>query len=284
MEEELPQFRMCIRKFPQVGDLVYTEITRVTNTGADCILLEFDNLVAYLDINEWTRRRVKTVSKFTQVGLKFVMQVVRVDENRGYVDVARKNVTQEESDQHLALFKKSATLHNIFQRLSMISGLSMEVIYSQFGWPLYKTFAHPLDGLVEAARNQEVLQGEYQKLDALASPDGHPSQQLQKIVEHRFPIQITRVIGKIQLLSPGIEGIQLIKEILVEAKKQVGEKYSGPLEVTVEACPVYCITTKSNDARLSIEMVNAYIDTVKQLASGRRGVIFEIVEAGRVPL
>jgi translation initiation factor 2 alpha subunit (eIF-2alpha) len=296
---ELPNFRMCKQAFPQVGDLVYTEITAVTNTGADCTLLEYEGLTAYLDINEWTRRRVKTVTKFTSVGSRFVMQVVRVDESRGYIDVAKKNVTTEESTQHLAHFKKSATLHNVFQRLSMLSGLTMQTIYEEFGWPLYTNFAHPLDALMEAARNQEVLRAEYQHLDrrergagaplepltgekkegttTTMAPEGEeptplttrletmrPSQHLQRLIEHRFPVEVVRVTGKFSLMSPGPEGIQAIKAVLIEAKQHIIEKYGCELEVTVEACPIYCVAIKSTNPQLAIEIVNAYMHQVRK--------------------
>ena len=47
-------------------------------------------------LSEFSRKRVRTVSKLTRVGRKEVVMVIRVDEAKGYIDLSKKRVTEDE--------------------------------------------------------------------------------------------------------------------------------------------------------------------------------------------
>jgi translation initiation factor 2 subunit 1 len=69
----------------------------VTENGAYVILLEYENMEGLILSTEVTRKRVKSVKKFLKVGKQETMMVIRVDREKRYIDLSKKQVQPEEA-------------------------------------------------------------------------------------------------------------------------------------------------------------------------------------------
>ena len=64
---------------------------------------------------EVTRKRVKSVKKLIKVGKQEVMAVIRVDKEKRYIDLSKKQVQPEDAEKAEKFYKKAKMVHNILK-------------------------------------------------------------------------------------------------------------------------------------------------------------------------
>lgn len=75
--------RMYESKYPQVDDFVIAEVKSVEEMGAYVALKEYNDIEGMIPLGELSRRRIRSINKFIRVGRLEVVQVLRVDEEKG---------------------------------------------------------------------------------------------------------------------------------------------------------------------------------------------------------
>ena len=86
------QCRFYRKDFPEEGDLVITQATKLHENGAYVVLLEYQNMEGLILSTEVTKKRVKSVNKFIKIGKTETMMVIRVDKEKRYIDLSKKKV------------------------------------------------------------------------------------------------------------------------------------------------------------------------------------------------
>jgi len=93
------------RKVPDTDELVMVRVNSIDDVGVSCHLLEYNNLEGFLPLSEISRKRMRSVLRHVRTGQKQVLQVLRVDPERGFVDLSKKYITDVERK----LVQKSTT-------------------------------------------------------------------------------------------------------------------------------------------------------------------------------
>ena len=144
--------RMYEEKYPKVNDLVMCEIKEIFDDGAYVELLEYNRIKGMLLSTEISRKRVNFVKRLLQEGKQEVLQVLRIDTQKGFFDLSKKSVKAEEIEEFKEKYQKSKTVHGIMRHLAGKLHIPMEELYEQFGWPLYKLFGHAYYAFKEALK------------------------------------------------------------------------------------------------------------------------------------
>merc|ERR1711991_874417 len=122
-----------------IDEVVMVKILNVTDLGATCILLEYDNIEGFIASSDYSRKRIRSVKKLIRVGKQEVLQVLRVDEEKGYVDLSKKLLTPEDIVVCSERFEKSKTVNGILRRLAEVQSIKLIDLYEKFGWDMYET-------------------------------------------------------------------------------------------------------------------------------------------------
>jgi hypothetical protein len=64
--------------------------------GAYVQLLEYNNIEGMVLLSELSRRRIRSINKLIKVGRDEVVMVIRVDKDKGYIDLSKRRVSAEE--------------------------------------------------------------------------------------------------------------------------------------------------------------------------------------------
>ena len=80
-----------------------------------------------------------------KVGKQETMIVIRVDREKRYIDLSKKQVKVEEAQEREQYFKKAKMVHNIMKEVAVKLKVKLEDLYEQFGWDLYDKFNHAYD-------------------------------------------------------------------------------------------------------------------------------------------
>jgi len=88
--------RMYENAFPEIDDVVMVQVTSIAEMGAYVRLLEYNNSEGMILLSEVSRRRIRSINKLIRVGRQEVCMVLRVDQEKGYIDLSKRRVSHED--------------------------------------------------------------------------------------------------------------------------------------------------------------------------------------------
>lgn len=95
-DEQQQQCRMYEQQFPAEGQVVMVRIDEIEEVSARVSLLEYNNLPGMILWSDVTRKRVRSVYRLLHTGRLAAMTVLRVDRDKGYIDLSRRELTRED--------------------------------------------------------------------------------------------------------------------------------------------------------------------------------------------
>ncbi|CAI5959041.1 unnamed protein product [Closterium sp. NIES-65] len=114
-------------KFPEVEQVVMVQVKNIADMGAYVSLLEYNNIEGMILLSELSRRRIRSISSLIKVGRQEPVMVVRVDKQKGYIDLSKRRVSEEEVAACEEKYNKSKMVHSIMRHVAETSGVDVEV-------------------------------------------------------------------------------------------------------------------------------------------------------------
>lgn len=122
------------RSVPRVA----SQVKSIAEMGAYVSLLEYNNVEGMILLSELSRRRIRSITKLIKVGRMEPVTVLRVDKEKGYIDLSKRRVSAEEAVACEERFNKSKLVHTIMRNVAEVTQKDLEVLYQSIAWPLYK--------------------------------------------------------------------------------------------------------------------------------------------------
>ena len=206
------------------------------------------------------------INRFLPIGKEEVLQVENVDPKKGYIDcyidLSKNRVKKDPIELCKKRYDNSKKVEYIVKRLSVYTNNTMEKIYKKIIWPLYKTHMHALDAL------QEILGGNQLILDNL-KVDQNIKEELMKILKQKLAPQPVKIRADFRLSCYTFEGIDAIKEALLNGEKKGTEKI--PIKFTIIGSPLYeCRLTTINKEE-GFKIMNQALEEVKNTITAKNG-------------
>jgi transcriptional accessory protein Tex/SPT6 len=91
------------------------QVRSIAEMGAYVSLLEYGGIEGMILLSELSRRRIRSVQKLIKVGRQEPVMVLRVDKEKGYIDLSKRRVGQEDlavSEKTLLGLDFSFAIHN----------------------------------------------------------------------------------------------------------------------------------------------------------------------------
>jgi len=89
--------RFYRNKFPKVDELVIGIPTKIDDMGVSVKLVEYNDQQAFIALREVSERRFRSIKKVIKIGRVYPLLVVAVDEEKEYVDLSNKYITDRDS-------------------------------------------------------------------------------------------------------------------------------------------------------------------------------------------
>lgn len=255
MSDSRMQCRMYEAKYPEVDELVMVNVRQIAEMGAYVRLLEYNNIEGMILLSELSRRRIRSIQKLIRVGRNEVAVVMRVDKEKGYIDLSKRRVSSEEIEKCEEKFTKSKAVHSIMRHVAEKSEIPLEKLYQQIGWPLYKKYGHAYEAFKTAITEPEKV---FEELNI--APDVY--EELISNIRRRLTPQPVKLRASIDLTCFNYDGIDAVKAAL-----KAGEACSNediPIKIRLVAPPFYVITTSSLDKTQGIEIMERAIEAIQQ--------------------
>ncbi|KAJ3385819.1 hypothetical protein HDU84_002001 [Entophlyctis sp. JEL0112] len=254
--------RMYEDKYPEVDDLVMVNVQQIAEMGAYVRLLEYNNTEGMILLSELSRRRIRSIQKHIRVGKNEVVVVMRVDKEKGYIDLSKRRVSPEDIAKCEEKFTKSKQVHSIMTHVAEVTGESLEHLYETITWPIYKRFGHAYDAFKLAINDPDkVFEG--------ISMTPSIKQELLHNIRRRLTPQATKIRSDIEVTCYGYEGIDAIKAAL-----SAGEACSTetvPIKIQLVAPPLYVMTTNSLDKVQGVVVMEKAILKIEEVITSFAG-------------
>jgi len=248
-------------EWPEVGDLVIVTVNRITDYGAYVTLDEYGK-EGLLHVSEVASSWVRNIRDFVREGQKTVLKVLRVDTEKGHVDLSLRRVTKRERIEKVMAFKRERKGETLMRSAGEKLGLSLDDVYAKAGVLIEKEFGDVYEGLERAAREGSKVLVNVGVPEDLAAG-------LESIAREKIRLPLVKLKGVLELRCRKPDGVRLVREALLSAKK-VEEAKEGIVHVYVVAPPKYALEAEAEDYKRA--------DKVLQRASEE--VIKTITKAG----
>jgi translation initiation factor 2 subunit 1 len=242
---------------PEKDELVMVRVNSIDDMGVLCSLLEYDELQGFLPLSEISRKRMRSVLRHVRVGQKQVLQVIRVDTERGYTDLSKKYISEVERSAGTEKYNKGKTVHSIAKRLAETKHMEIQEIYKSLIWPLYKNYEHPYDAFKILA-SSDAIADVYKGLEV---PPDDLKDALLKFVKHQLAVQPVKIGAEVDVTS-FVGGIDDIKTAL-KAGLEVGggESY---VKIQLVSSPTFLIWTTTVDEQAGIASLESVITVIQE--------------------
>jgi translation initiation factor 2 subunit 1 len=71
--------------------------------------------------------------------------VIRVDKEKGYIDLSKRRVDPEDAMKCEERFNKAKAVHSVLRHVADNRHLQLKNLYETIGWPLYRKYGHAYD-------------------------------------------------------------------------------------------------------------------------------------------
>ncbi len=218
-------------EWPEPGDLIIATIQSVTDYGAYAKLDEYDKQ-GLLHVSEISSSWIRNIRDFVREGQKLVLKVLRVDAEKGHIDLSLRRVTKREKIEKMMLWKKErkaeALVRDVAERLKMPSN----EVYEKAGAIVEKEYGL-YDGFEKAAREGSEV------LTKIGVPE-NLANAFVEIAQERINVPVVIVKGVLEASCPKPNGVELIKDAFAEAKKTERTK-NAKVRFYVIAAPKYAV-------------------------------------------
>ena len=129
-------------RYPEVDMAVMIQVKNIADMGAYVSLLEYNNIEGMILFSELSRRRIRSVSSLIKVGRIEPVMVLRVDKEKGYIDLSKRRVSEEDIQACEERYNKSKLVHSIMRHVAETMGNDLEVFLEFcFLFSFYRRFS-----------------------------------------------------------------------------------------------------------------------------------------------
>ncbi|XP_021370743.1 eukaryotic translation initiation factor 2 subunit 1-like [Mizuhopecten yessoensis] len=254
------QCRCYESRFPEQDDIVKVCVHAVGEIMADVRLIEYDNIEGMILLSELTRRRVRSVNKLVCVGRPEYVLVMRVDQEKGYIDLSKRRVSKEEADECEGKYSKAKAVNSFLCHVASLlaydTDQQLEELYSRTAWYFDKKYQKQgasYDAFKCSVSQPELFDG--------CNLDTDTRDVLLASIRQKLSPKIVKVRADIEVACTGYEGVDAVRRALKKGLElTTGE---SPVKIHLISPPVFVVSTSTVDWQAGISKVTAVLDVIK---------------------
>ena len=250
--------------WPETGDLVIATIETVTDYGAYAKLDEY-NKRGLLHVSEISSSWIKNIRDHVRENQKVVLKVLRVDIEKGHIDLSLRRVTKREKREKILSWKKDRKAETLLREVAEKLGLSSEEVYEKAGALIEENY-----GLYEGF--EKAVKEGAEALTKIGVPEDL-AKVFAKVAEERIRVKLVKVKGIIEIRCMKPNGVKIVKDSFLDAK-EVEKAKDAEVRFYVIAAPKYSVEVLAENYKRAEEVLQNVAESVVSNAvkAGGQGV------------
>nr|CAG4644956.1 EOG090X09RW [Leptodora kindtii] len=275
----MPLFcRYYAQKYPEVDDVVMVNVRSIAEMGAYVHLLEYNNIEGMILLSELSRRRIRSINKLIRVGKTEPVVVIRVDKEKGYIDLSKRRVSPEDVEKCTEKYSKAKAINSILRHVADLleyrSDEELEQLFKKTAWYFeekYKKASSSYDIFKQAVNDPSLLDE--------CGLDEKTKETLLLIIRRKLTQQPVKIRADIEVACYGYEGIGAVKQALKTGIACSTEEL--PIRINLIAPPVYVMTTQTPERQDGLKALENAIEEIRTVIKSLGGV-FNVQMAPKV--
>jgi len=266
-------------KYPEIDDVVMVNVFSIAEMGAYVHLLEYNNIEGMILLSELSRRRIRSINKLIRVGKTEPVVVIRVDKEKGYIDLSKRRVSAEDVEKCTERFAKAKAVNSILRHVAEIlefsSDAQLEELYQKTAWYFeekYKNKAAAYDFFKLSVTDPSVLDQ--------CELDEKTKEVLLNNIKCKLTSQAVKIRADIECSCFGYDGIDAVKDSLKSGLKLSTEEIQ--IRINLIAPPLYVMTTSTPDKSLGLKSLENAIENIRNTISTFEGGEFKVIMPPKV--
>lgn len=215
---------------PEENEIVLCKVTKIYPNSVFVDILEYGRQ-GMIHISEVSPGRIRNLRDFVSEGRQIVCKVLRIDHEKGHIDLSLRRVNTTQQREKLDDIKQELKAENLIKTIAKKINQPVEKIYQEIATPLLIEYPYLYQGfkaVVDKEVNLERIGISKKIADELAAA-----------IADKFKPPKFLLKGEIILHTYSPEGIEKVKATLVAVEKispsiQVSYLGAGRYQVTVE--------------------------------------------------
>uniref|UniRef100_A0A336LWL3 Eukaryotic translation initiation factor 2 subunit 1 n=1 Tax=Culicoides sonorensis TaxID=179676 RepID=A0A336LWL3_CULSO len=261
--------RFYKQKYPEVEDVVMVNVRSIAEMGAYVHLLEYNNIEGMILLSELSRRRIRSINKLIRVGKTEPVVVIRVDKEKGYIDLSKRRVSAEDVEKCTERFSKAKAVNSILRHVADIlkfeNNDQLEELYQKTAWYFedkYKNKAAAYDVFKQCVLDPSVLDE--------CNLEERTKEVLLSNIKRKLTSQAVKIRADIECACYGYEGIDAVKTALRAGLELSTEEL--PIKINLIAPPLYVMTTSTPEKADGLKALESAIEKIRETITGLGGV------------
>jgi len=252
--------RFYKHKFPEVEEVIMVNVRSIADMGAYASLSEYNNIEGMILLSELSRRRIRSINKLIRVGRSEVVVVIRVDRDKGYIDLSKRRVSPEDIKKCDEKFARGKCVNSILRHVAEIleytSNDQLEELYEKTAWYFDAKLGKPgacYDIFKNAVQDPTVLDE--------CNLEEKTKEIVVNEIRRRLTPQAVKIRSDIEVSCYEYEGIDAVKRALKAGLSCCTE--DSQIKCNLIAPPIYVFTMTTLEKTDGLDLLNVAIDKVK---------------------
>src|SRR3989344_2617485 len=195
--------------FPEEGELVLCTVTSVQFHSVFVNIDEYGK-GGMIHISEVSPGRIRNIRDFVKEGKKIVCKVLKVNQEKGYIDLSLRRVNEAEKRRKIDDIKKEQNAEKIIEIAAGKIGIATEQFYKEISEKV-KGYDSLHEFFEEAAKDEKALE----KLDI----DKNHLKIIGDTIKKRIKAPEVTITGKLKITTFAPDGIDIIRDSLKKAEE-----------------------------------------------------------------
>jgi len=253
---------------PECGNVTIISINDLNEMGIYVSLIEFDNIEGLLLFSEVSRRRIRSMAKLIKIGKKEIVSIIRVDTDKSYIDVSKRQITDIETNYMRKKRKFGKIANLISNNISRYLCLNFEETRLRWVWQLGRKYCHVIKAFKMFSKFKKYL---ITSIDLTNREVGIFSDNIkQKISDNSLRIEV-----EFEMLSFSSNGVDVLKDVILSIKK-------NPQFLNIQCktlvTPRYFVCLLGKSKKKTIKVIIAFLKSISNKILTEKGTfqIFKI--------
>ncbi|MBU0615250.1 MAG: translation initiation factor IF-2 subunit alpha [Nanoarchaeota archaeon] len=237
--------------FPEENELVLCTINNIQHHSVFSKLDEYDR-VGLIHISEVSPGRIRNIRDFVVEGKKVVCKVLRVDLEKGHIDLSLRRVNESQKKAKISEIKQEQKAEKILELVCKSLSLDVKKVYSDImGKEKYHSLYHLFEDISFDRFDMSKLGIDKKLVESLVP-----------IIKERIKPPEVEISGEFRLSSFDPDGVNVIKNALKKAQGGV---------IKFEGGGRYSLSIKSHDYKEAEKVLKATVDSVLEFMKKQKG-------------
>jgi translation initiation factor 2 subunit 1 len=237
--------------FPEEGELVLCTVNNVQNHSVFVTLNEFGKS-GMIHISEISPGRIRNIRDFVVEGKIIVCKVLRINEERGHIDLSLRRVSENQRRNKVNEIKQEQKAEKIIEFVAKQLKISKDELFNKIHEPIFKNYPNVYSCFEQVINDDKIL--------SKIGINNDLEKALVEVIKQRIKPPEVELKGKIKLICNLSDGVDVVKRNLIKLRDEHN------IEIKLAGGGIYSLLLKDSDYKSAEKRLKSIISEGEKLS------------------